>query len=141
MNIAQIAIWCLTATCMLSCASDRTVTNKPDMEARLVTISYVSKPFRTFEIDGFEPKGIPEEELRQRVEEHRQMHPHATYEVYAEVKCVKEQEESIIAAIRAAGVELKHYWAPVSFDVEARWPERYHKDGTGHIDVLFRSSN
>jgi hypothetical protein len=138
MNIAGIAIWFLPAICVLSCTSNRTVTQELDMEARLVTIRYVSNPFRTFEIDGFELKGIPEEELTQRVAEHHQLHPYATYEVYAEVKCVKEQEDRIIRAIRDAGVTLIHYWAPVSFVDDG--PERYHKYGIGHIDRLCRPS-
>lgn len=107
--------------------------NTADASWQLTTIRYVLKPFSTFEIAGTDVKGITLDELPRAVWEHQRKYPGARYEVYAQVKCVPAQSDQIIKAIRATGVALKHYWAPVSTVDDQVPPGKY---GPGFVDIL-----
>jgi len=102
---------------------------------RLITIRYCLKPSRTFEITGENIKGIKLDALTNVLKTHSMNHPRATYELYSEVKSVPEESEKIVETIRQAGIQLKHYWAPVSFIDPNVKPGPY---GTGYVDILRR---
>jgi hypothetical protein len=81
---------------------------------KLITIKYCLEPFRTFEIAEMNIKGIELEKLTDVLKKIKSENPDAKYELLAEVKNVLEMENKIIKAIENAGINLKHYWAPVS---------------------------
>lgn len=96
---------------------------------RLVTIKYCLEPMRTFEVVGTDIKALPLDRLTETLKTYKAENPEAEYELLAEVKCMPEQEHAIRKAIRDAGITLKHYWAPVSFDGGKESPY-----GPGHVD-------
>jgi len=83
-------------------------------EKNLVTIEYVSEPFRTFRISGTDIQGVELEQLTEVLTKHKAKHPDAIYQFSAEVKSVPETEDEIRKAIRDAGIDLQHFWVPVS---------------------------
>ncbi len=97
-----------------------------------MTIKYTSE--RTFEFVGTDIECIDLDELSKALTKYQKKHPGEVFELYASVKCVPETSDNIISAIRATGVTLKHYWAPVSVDIQAT-PGKY---GAGHVDIIDR---
>jgi hypothetical protein len=106
------------------------VANSP--AKRLVTIKYCSEPMRTFEIVRTNIKGVKLEQLTDVLKKYKSENPNTEYELYAEVKCVPEEEQAIKKAIRDAEIKLKHYWAPVSIKTDKSKESPY---GPGFIDI------
>lgn len=117
--------------CLTGCAireQSQTTTVPPEA---LTTIKYTGEPFRTFEIAGTNRRCTKIEDLPELIRSHQKDNPGSFYELYAELKCVPETSDQIIATIKGTGVTLKHYWAPVSRSIST--PGKY---GRGHVDIL-----
>ncbi len=99
--------------------------------SQLITIKYSSEPFRTFEISKTDIKGIKLNNLTETLVKHKKNYPNAKYELLSEIKCVPGTEKEIKKAIKEAGINLEHYWAPVSFDTKEKSPH-----GPGYIDIM-----
>jgi len=99
---------------------------------RLVTIKYCSEPMRTFEIVGTNIKGVELEQLTDVLKKYKSKNANTEYELFAEVKCVPEEEQAIRKSIKDAGIKLKHYWAPVSIRTKKSKEGPY---GPGFIDI------
>ena len=98
----------------------------------ITTVRYVLVPFRTFQISGTNTKGLKINELKDALVKHYQIHPDANYELFAEVKNTPKAYEDIINAFNAAGVNLLHFWAPVS----DFYPDLKQSKYDGHVDIL-----
>ncbi len=99
----------------------------------LITIKYVLNPFRTFVIEGTDLKNINLAGLTHELSQYKATHRDDQFELYAEVKCTPEESNKIIKAIQKAGIDLKHYWAPISIIDPNTKPGPY---GSGHVDIL-----
>jgi hypothetical protein len=108
-----------------------------DKTTKIITVRFVLDPFRTFQISGTDSKGLDLTELKVALMKHQQGSPGAAYEVLSEVHNSPEAEKEIIGVIKAAGVNLMHYWTPVIiFDRNAP-PGKY----PGHVDLLVWTSD
>jgi hypothetical protein len=107
--------------------------SKPD--GKLTTIKYVFEPSRTFKIEGTSLKGIKLNDLTNELRKYKSQHQDAVFELWSEVKVTPEESAKIIEAIRSAGINLKHFWAPRSFVDSNANIGPY---GSAHEDILKR---
>lgn len=104
----------------------------PQRTNEIITVVYGDDPFGTFTISGSDVRGIELEGLKDALVKHQEAHA-GVYEVLSEIKAMPERQKEITDAFKAAGVDLVHYWAPVSnIDPKAK-PEKH---GIGYVDIL-----
>ena len=123
----------LVLVTLYGCARPDTLAKSDPTRKSLVTIKYTLEPMRTFQVGVTNQQGLTINELAIVLRKYKSEYPGAEYEVYAEVKCVPEESERIIRTLREAGIELKHYWAPVSYIDPSGKAGPY---GPGHVDIV-----
>ena len=87
----------------------------------------------SFGIAGSDIKDVGLEDLVKALVKRNRDNPGEEYEIYTEYKTGSENSDIVVDAIRKTGVNLRHYWVPVSFVGTERKPGKY---GVGHIDIL-----
>ena len=106
---------------------------QPNEEKKLTVIKHSHDSPFLYEIVGTSFKGISQNNLVETLTKYRRSHPSEEYELYAEFKLSPDRSDKLIEKIRSTGVNLKHYWAPVSFYDPEDIPGKY---GPGHVDIL-----
>jgi len=118
---------------LLGCASGSFPPAQKKSTEGLTMIRYCISPWRTFAVEGTDIKGVTIEELTVMLRQHKINHPESEYELLSDIKCQPETEQEIIQAIAQAGIQLRHYWAPVSTFGTDEKPSPY---GSGYADII-----